>query len=140
EDEIQRKDIREGDHVVIQRAGDVIPQVVEVVLAKRPKGSRPFAFPDECPACGSLAIREPGEVAKRCTGELICPAQAVERLKHFVSRNAFDIEGLGEKHIIAFWTDKLIETPGDIFRLHAHRDAIMEREGWGEQSVAKLAD
>ncbi len=140
EDEIQRKDIRVGDHVVIQRAGDVIPQVVEVVLARRPKGSKPFEFPDHCPACGSLAIREPGEVARRCTGGLICPAQAVERLKHFVSRNAFDIEGLGEKHILAFWADKLIEKPGDIFRLHRHRDAVMEREGWGEQSVAKLVD
>ncbi len=140
EDEIQRKDIRVGDHVVIQRAGDVIPQVVEVVLAKRPKGSKPFEFPAHCPACGSLAIREPGEVARRCTGGLICPAQAVERLKHFVSRNAFDIEGLGEKHILAFWADKLIEKPGDIFRLHRHRDAVMEREGWGEQSVAKLVD
>ncbi len=140
EDEIQRKDIRVGDHVVIQRAGDVIPQVVEVVLARRPKGSKPFEFPDHCPACGSLAIREPGEVARRCTGGLICPAQAVERLKHFVSRNALDIEGLGEKHILAFWADKLIEKPGDIFRLHRHRDAVMEREGWGEQSVAKLVD
>ncbi len=141
EDEIARKDIRVGDHVVVQRAGDVIPQVVEVVLAKRPrKGSKPFEFPHECPACGSLAIREPGEVAWRCTGGLVCPAQAVERLKHFVSRNAFDIEGLGEKHIVAFWTDKLIEQPGDIFRLHTHRQAIAERDGWGEQSAGKLVD
>ena len=140
EDEIARKDIRVGDHVVVQRAGDVIPQVVEVVLSKRPKDSRPFKFPDHCPVCGSLAIREPGEVAWRCTGGLICPAQAVERLKHFVSRNAFDIDGLGEKHIEAFWKDKLIEQPGDIFRLHKHRDAIAKREGWGEQSVAKLLD
>jgi DNA ligase (NAD+) len=140
EDEIERKDIRVGDHVVVQRAGDVIPQVVEVVLSKRPKNTRKFKFPDHCPACGSLAIREPGEVAKRCTGGLICPAQAVERLRHFVSRNAFDIEGLGEKHIVAFWKDKLIERPGDIFRLHKHRDAIATREGWGEQSVTKLLD
>jgi DNA ligase (NAD+) len=140
EDEIERKDIREGDHVVIQRAGDVIPQVVEVVLSKRPKSSRKFKFPDHCPACGSLAIREPGEAARRCTGGLICPAQAVERLKHFVSRNAFDIEGLGEKHIVAFWQDKLIARPGDIFRLRERRDEIVEREGWGEQSVAKLLD
>jgi DNA ligase (NAD+) len=140
EDEIERKDIRVGDHVVVQRAGDVIPQVVEVVLPKRPKNTRKFKFPDHCPACGSLAIREPGEVAKRCTGGLICPAQAVERLRHFVSRNAFDIEGLGEKHIVAFWKDKLIEQPGDIFRLHKHRKAIAEREGWGEQSVTKLVD
>jgi DNA ligase (NAD+) len=140
EDEIERKDIRVGDHVIVQRAGDVIPQVVEVVLAKRQKNARKFKFPDECPVCGSLAIREPGEAAKRCTGGLICSAQAVERLKHFVSRNAFDIEGLGEKHIVAFWTDKLIEQPGDIFRLHRHSKEIMEREGWGEQSVAKLVD
>jgi len=140
EDEIERKDIRVGDHVIVQRAGDVIPQVVEVVLAKRPKNTRKFKFPDHCPACGSLAIREPGEVARRCTGGLICPAQAVERLRHFVSRNAFDIEGLGEKHIVAFWQDKLIERPGDIFRLRKHAKAIMEREGWGEQSVAKLVD
>jgi DNA ligase (NAD+) len=118
----------------------VIPQVVEVVPSKRPKNSRKFRFPDHCPACGSLAIREPGEVAKRCTGGLICPAQAVERLKHFVSRNAFDIDGLGEKHIVAFWKDKLIERPGDIFRLHKHGDAIAKREGWGEQSVARLLD
>ncbi|GIK98580.1 MAG: DNA ligase [Alphaproteobacteria bacterium] len=140
EDEIARKDIREGDHVVIQRAGDVIPQVVEVVLEKRKKGAPKFTFPDHCPACGSLAIREAGEAARRCTGGLICPAQAVERLKHFVSRNAFDIEGLGEKHLAAFWQDKLIEQPADIFRLHRHRDALIEREGWGAQSVAKLFD
>lgn len=140
EDEIRRKDIREGDHVIVQRAGDVIPQVVEVVLSKRPKNSRKFVFPDHCPACGSLAIREPGEAARRCTGGLICPAQAVERLKHFVSRNAFDIEGLGEKHIVAFWEDGLISRPGDIFRLHKRRAEIVAREGWGEQSVAKLLD
>jgi DNA ligase (NAD+) len=138
EDEIARKDIREGDHVVIQRAGDVIPQVVAVVLAKRPADSSPYAFPDHCPACGSLAIREPGEVARRCTGGLICPAQALERLRHFVSRNAFDVEGLGSKHIEAFLRDGLIKEPADIFRLAARRDEIAAREGWGEQSVANL--
>ncbi len=138
EDEIARKDIRIGDHVVIQRAGDVIPQVVSVVQAKRPKGSKPYVFPDRCPACNSLAIREPGEVVRRCTGGLTCPAQAVERLRHFVGRDAFDIEGLGGKHIQAFWDDGLIRGPADIFRLKAHETALVEREGWGRQSVANL--
>jgi DNA ligase (NAD+) len=136
EDEIKRKDIRKGDTVVIQRAGDVIPQVVRVVTEQRPKGSKPFDFPHKCPECGSIAVREEGEAAWRCTGGLICPAQAVERLKHFVSRDAFDIEGMGEKHIVDFWTDKLIKTPGDIFRLDAEK--IAGREGWGELSATKL--
>jgi DNA ligase (NAD+) len=136
EDEIKRKDIREGDTVVIQRAGDVIPQVVSVVLAKRPKHSRPYEFPHTCPECDSKAVREEGEAAWRCTGGLICPAQAVERLRHFVSRDAFDIEGLGEKHIVDFWTDKLIKTPADIFRLDP--ETIAKREGWGETSAGKL--
>ena len=103
QDEIERKDIRPGDTVIVQRAGDVIPQVVNFVAKKRKKGARKFKFPDRCPECGSLAVREEGEAARRCTGGLICPAQAVERLKHFVSRDAFDIEGLGAKHIVAFW-------------------------------------
>ena len=138
EDEIARKDVRLGDTVIVQRAGDVIPQVVAVVLEKRPRKSTPYNFPERCPVCDSAAVREPGEVARRCTGGLICPAQAVERLKHFVSRNAFDIEGLGGKHIVAFWQDGVIRTPADIFRLKSQADAIAEREGWGEQSVAKL--
>ncbi|WP_316979374.1 NAD-dependent DNA ligase LigA [Shumkonia mesophila] len=138
EDEIARKDVREGDRVIVQRAGDVIPQVVEVVLEKRPAGSRPFVFPEVCPECGSQAVREEGEVARRCTGGLICPAQAVERLRHFVSRDAFDIEGLGGKHIEAFWKDGLIKTPADIFRLPGRTEEIAEREGWGEQSVRNL--
>ncbi|GAB4354492.1 MAG: NAD-dependent DNA ligase LigA [Kiloniellaceae bacterium] len=138
EDEIARKDIREGDHVVIQRAGDVIPQVVEVVKEKRPKGSKPYKFPDHCPVCGSLALREEGEAVRRCTGGLICKAQNYERLRHFVSRDAFDIEGLGGKHIQAFLDDDLIKTPGDIFRLPDHAADIAEREGWGEQSAANL--
>jgi DNA ligase (NAD+) len=138
EDEIQRKDIRAGDTVIIQRAGDVIPQVVSVVAGRRPKGSKPYVFPQKCPICGSLAVREPDEAVRRCTGGLICAAQAVERLRHFVSRDAFDIEGLGTKHIAEFWEDKLIKTPADIFRLDY--DAIAEREGWGEQSAAKLRD
>jgi DNA ligase (NAD+) len=136
EDEIKRKDIREGDTVIIQRAGDVIPQVVGVVLAHRPKHSQPFKFPHTCPECGSKAVREEGEAAWRCTGGLICPAQAVERLRHFVSRDAFDIEGLGEKHIVDFWTDKLIKAPADIFRLDPEK--IAKREGWGEVSARKL--
>jgi len=138
EDEIARKDIREGDQVVIQRAGDVIPQVVEVVKAKRPRGSKPYVFPDHCPVCGSKAEREEGEAVRRCTGGLICKAQNYERLRHFVSRDAFDIEGLGGKHIQAFLDDGLIATPGDIFRLHRKEQEISEREGWGQQSAAKL--
>jgi DNA ligase (NAD+) len=138
EDEIARKDIRKGDQVVIQRAGDVIPQVVEVVLDKRPKNSKPYKFPEHCPVCGSLALREEGEAVRRCTGGLVCKAQNYERLRHFVSRDAFDIEGLGGKHIQAFLDDDLITTPGDIFRLHEAEDAIGEREGWGKQSAANL--
>jgi DNA ligase (NAD+) len=134
EDEIRRKDVRKGDTVIVQRAGDVIPQIVGVV--RHEEGSKPYQFPDKCPVCNSLAVREPGMAARRCTGGLICAAQAVERLKHFVSRDNFDIEGLGEKHISAFWQDKLIRQPGDIFRLKA--EVIAEREGWGEVSANKL--
>ena len=136
EDEIARKDVRIGDTVIVQRAGDVIPQIVSVVLDRRPKDARPYEFPDHCPICGSLAVREPGQVARRCTGGLICAAQAVERLRHFVSRDCFDIEGLGEKHITAFWQDGLIRQPGDIFRLDPA--TIMKREGWGELSARNL--
>ena len=138
EDEIARKDVRVGDTVVVQRAGDVIPQVVEVVTAKRPKDSKAFAFPTFCPICGSHAHREAGEAVWRCSGGLVCPAQAVERLRHFVSRDAFDIEGLGEKQIAAFWDDKLIVAPADIFNLAAADPPIAEREGWGETSAANL--
>jgi DNA ligase (NAD+) len=138
EDEIERKDIRAGDTVIVQRAGDVIPQVVSAVLKKRPRGLRKFKFPDKCPECGSRAIREDGEVARRCTGGLICPAQRLERLKHFVSRDAFDIEGLGAKHIEEFVADGLIKTPVDIFRLADRQDEIADRDGWGETSAAKL--
>ncbi|MGB0748350.1 MAG: NAD-dependent DNA ligase LigA [Magnetospiraceae bacterium] len=138
EDEIQRKDIREGDMVVVQRAGDVIPQVVRVIAAERPCDSQPYVFPETCPRCGSLAAREVGEAARRCTGGLICPAQAVERLKHFVSRDAFDIEGLGGKHVEAFYEDGLLKSPGDIFRLEEKQEMLAGREGWGEKSIENL--
>ncbi len=134
EDEIARKDIRVGDTVVVQRAGDVIPQVVEVKAHQQ--DSKPFEFPNTCPICDSHAVREEGEVARRCTGGLICKAQAVERLRHFVSRGAFDIEGLGEKQIQAFWDAGIIKTPADIFALDYER--IGKREGWGEKSVTNL--
>jgi DNA ligase (NAD+) len=147
EDEIARKDIRIGDTIVVQRAGDVIPQIVEVLVEKRPKGTESFVFPTECPICGSAAVRrldEKGEadVVRRCTGALVCPAQAVERLKHFASRNAMDIEGLGDKQIEAFFHEGLIRTAADIFTLPA-RDArenlhLAEREGYGETSVRNL--
>ncbi len=136
EDEIKRKDIRVGDIVRIQRAGDVIPQVVEVV--KRPKPTEAFKFPDRCPKCGSLAVREEGEAVRRCTGGLICAAQAVERLRHFTSRTAFNIEGLGDQRVRELWADGLIRSPADIFRLKKHRDALAARDGWGDKSADKL--
>jgi DNA ligase (NAD+) len=140
EDEIARKDIRVGDKVVVQRAGDVIPQIVEVVDADRKGRAEPFKMPDRCPVCGSHAIREEGEVARRCIGGLICANQAVERLRHFVGRTAFDIDGFGDKTIREFWELKWLKSPADIFRLAKHRDALLEREGWGEASVQKLLD
>ncbi|MEK7244940.1 MAG: NAD-dependent DNA ligase LigA, partial [Pseudomonadota bacterium] len=138
EDYIRDLDVRVGDTVVIQRAGDVIPKVLEVVKDKRPKSARVFHFPERCPECGSHAVREEGEAAKRCTGGLVCPAQGVERLRHFVGRDAFDIEGLGEKHIEAFWKEGLIATPADLFRLGRREAEIAAREGWGEKSAANL--
>ncbi len=138
EDEIARKNIRIGDRVILQRAGDVIPQIIAVIEKARPKGARPYKFPDHCPVCGSLAIREPGEVVRRCTGGLICAAQSVERLKHFVSRNAFDVEGLGDKHVAEFMADGLIKNPADIFHLASRREKLETRTGWGKQSVARL--
>lgn len=144
EDEITRKDVRIGDTVVIQRAGDVIPQIVEVVTDKRPAGSQPFVFPDHCPICDSHAVREPGEAVKRCTGGLICNAQIVERLKHFVARKTFDIEGLGEKQIAAFFHEGTVRSPADIFTLKRRNEAgalsppIAEREGWGPTSARNL--
>ncbi len=138
QDEIIRKDVRAGDHVLIQRAGDVIPQVVRSITEKRPADSTPFIFPDTCPICGSLAVRIEDEVATRCTGGLLCPAQAVEGLKHFVSRLAFDIEGLGDKIIREFYDEGIVRLPADIFRLAAHADTLKEREGWGDLSVRNL--
>ncbi|HVJ54524.1 MAG TPA: NAD-dependent DNA ligase LigA [Aliidongia sp.] len=138
EDYIAEKDIRVGDMVVIQRAGDVIPQVVRSLPELRPADSEPFKMPEMCPVCGSHTIREPGEAAWRCTGGLVCAAQAVERLKHFVSRDALDIEGLGSKTIVEFHEDKLIAGPADIFRLKA--EDIEQREGWGAVSARKLID
>jgi DNA ligase (NAD+) len=141
-DELERKDVRVGDMVKIQRAGDVIPQVLGHIPDARPADAAPFEFPAECPECGSLAIREEGEVAYRCTGGLICPAQAVERLKHFVSKGAFDIDGLGDKIIRQFWEKGLIKTPVDIFRLDEINQTLspplQQWEGWGDLSVKNL--
>jgi DNA ligase (NAD+) len=148
EEEIVRKDVRVGDTVTIQRAGDVIPQVLGVDLGKRSAASSAYEFPTTCPACGSSAVRETNprtgrlDAVRRCTGGLVCPAQAVERLKHFVSRNAFDIEGLGGQRIDEFYREGLVTRPGDIFTL-ADRDRrsltkLENREGWGRQSAQNL--
>ncbi len=123
EDEIKRKDIRAGDHVVIQRAGDVIPQIVRVVKEKRRRGARIYAFPDKCPQCGALSLREEGEAVRRCTGLLTCPAQAIEQLKHFVSRSAFDIEGLGAKQIEDYYKKEMVRHAVDIFTLRDRYEA-----------------
>ncbi len=138
EDEIARKDVRPGDTVVLQRAGDVIPQIVSVVDAGRPDRGPAFVFPDHCPVCGSLAARPPGEVVRRCTGGLICPAQTEERLIHFVSRSAFDIEGLGERTLREFHAEGLVRGPADIFHLPEHEAEIAAREGWGDVSARNL--
>jgi DNA ligase (NAD+) len=142
EDEITRKDLREGDHVIIQRAGDVIPQIVAVVPERRPAESEPYVFPEICPECGSHAVREDDEAVRRCSGGLICPAQAVERLKHFVSRHAFDIEGLGDKQVKFLFESGRIKTPGDIFRLQATdgqgAPPLSEQPGWGALSAENL--
>ena len=136
------KDIREGDWVQVYRAGDVIPKVADVDLSKRPEGAEPYQFPATCPECGSDAIREEGDSVRRCTGGLICPAQAVEKLKHFVSRAAFDIEGLGAKQVEQFYRDGWIREPADIFTLEARYGSglqqLKNREGWGEKSAANL--
>ncbi len=138
------RDIRVGDWVQVYRAGDVIPKIKDVDLARRPADAVPYAFPDLCPECGSDAIREEGDAVRRCTGGMICPAQAVEKLKHFVSRAAFDIEGLGAKQVEQFYADGWIATPADIFTLRARFEGGMQqlknREGWGEKSASNLFD
>ena len=140
QDEIQRKDIRVGDTVIVQRAGDVIPQVVQSLIHKRPSDSQPFIFPAQCPVCQTPVMQIDGQVAKRCPNSFGCSEQAVERLKHFVSRNAFDIDGLGEKHLEAFYQEDLIKNPVDIFTLHEQGDQLEKREGWGKQSLQNLLE
>jgi len=135
-DEIARLGVRPGDRVVVQRAGDVIPQIVETLTRDAERAA--WAFPDHCPECGSEAVAEEGEVDVRCTGGLICPAQRVERLKHFVSRAALDIEGLGEKTIVEFFGLGWLHSPADIFRLRQRRAEIVGREGWQDKSVDNL--
>jgi DNA ligase (NAD+) len=128
-DEIARLGVRPGDRVVVQRAGDVIPQIVRVLSADEARDA--FSFPDHCPQCGSEAIAEDGEVDVRCTGGLICPAQRIERLKHFVSRGALDIEGLGEERIEKLENEGFLKNPADIFRLKFHRETMLSWKGWG---------
>ena len=147
-DEIARLDVRIGDTVRIQRAGDVIPQVLGVVMEARPEGAEPYAFPQTCPACGSHVVSDVNprtgktDVVRRCTGGLVCPAQAIERLQHFVSRKAFDIDGLGEKQIEAFFEAGIVRVPADIFTLAERNETldppIREREGFGATSEANL--
>jgi DNA ligase (NAD+) len=143
-DEIARKDIRRGDTVIIQRAGDVIPQVVSIVPELRPPDSQPYQFPVQCPACQGRLLREEDEADTYCTAGLVCPAQVVERLRHFVSRDAFDIEGLGEKNLELFYSKELIQTPVDIFTLESRDGQLLpplkEWLGWGETSARKLFD
>ena len=154
QDEIERKDFRVGDLIIVQRAGDVIPQVVSVLIDKRPSDAEPFMFPDHCPSCNSKAVRQVGEVDWTCTASLTCPAQSLERLTHFASRNAFDIKGLAEQNIKTFFNEGLLKSPADIFRLEerlAPSDIfslkernekgllpLQEREGWGPVSANKL--
>ncbi|MGN5374776.1 NAD-dependent DNA ligase LigA [Sphingomonas hankookensis] len=137
-DEIERLGVRPGDRVVVQRAGDVIPQIVDNLTRDEPRDA--WTFPGTCPDCGSLAERGEGEVVVRCTGGLVCPAQRVERLIHFVSRHAFDIAGLGLVRVEDFFRDGLIASPADIFRLHLHRDALVRRERMSDLVVGKLID
>jgi DNA ligase (NAD+) len=140
-DEIERLDVRVGDTVEIQRAGDVIPQVLGVVMSARPKDAKTYRFPTKCPCdLKTLVVREEDGVVRRCSGGLECPFQQVERLRYFVSRQAFDIEGLGGTHIENFWRDGLLRTPADLFRLHTKEAQLRTREGWGDQSVKNLLD
>lgn len=137
-DEIERKDVRVGDTVVVRRAGDVIPEIVRVVKEQRPKNARRFKMPAQCPECGSEVVRPEGEAAARCSGGLVCPAQRVQALIHFASRRAMDIDGLGEALIEQFVAEGLLQTLADIYRLHEHEQALLKREGWGEKSIANL--
>lgn len=138
QDEIDRKDIRIGDVVIVQRAGDVIPQVVEVKMDLRPEYTTRFYLPEECPSCGSKVIREEEEAVIRCPSGLACPAQSLEHLCHFVSKNAFDIDGLGEKQL-AFLIEKgYVRSPADIFKLDEHSEDLKTFDGWGEKSVVNL--
>ncbi|MBS0518696.1 MAG: NAD-dependent DNA ligase LigA [Proteobacteria bacterium] len=138
-DEIERLDVRAGDMVIVQRAGDVIPQVLGYVPEQRPKGAHKYHFPTHCPCPLKTRVQsEEGGVVRRCSGGLECPFQQVERLRHFVSRNCFDIDGLGGTHIENFFNDGLLKVPGDIFRLHEKEREIKKREGWGEISVRNL--
>lgn len=136
------KDIRVGDWVQVYRAGDVIPKIADVDLSKRPDGAEPYVFPTKCPQCGSEAIREEGDAVRRCSGGVICPAQIAEKLKHFVSRAAFDIDGLGAKQVVQFYKDDWINEPADIFTLRdrfgSGLQQLKNREGWGEKSADKL--
>ena len=138
-DEIVRKDIREGDTVVIQRAGDVIPQIVEVLVEKRPQDSIPFVFPTHCPICGSVALKEGDDAITYCTGGLVCPAQALENLKHFASKTALDIDGLGSKNIELFFDLGWVRYAADLFDLgRLHGEELRRRDGWGQKSVDNL--
>lgn len=136
------KDIRVGDWVQVYRAGDVIPKISDVDIARRPEDATPFEFPTRCPQCDSDAVREPGDAIRRCTGGLVCPAQSVEKLKHFVSRAAFDIEGLGAKQVEQFVRDGWVSEPADIFRLRDQYSTglrqLQNRDGWGEKSANNL--
>lgn len=138
------QDLRVGDWVQVYRAGDVIPKIADVDVARRPADATPFTFPKQCPECGSDAVRDEGDAVRRCTGGMICPAQAVEKLKHFVSRAAFDIDGLGAKQVEQFYTDGWIVSPADIFALRdkfgSGMQQLKNREGWGDKSAAKLFD
>lgn len=139
DDEIKRKDIRINDTIIIQRAGDVIPQITGVVLSKRPSNSTEFVFPTTCPVCGSAVIQDDTAVAKRCSGGLFCPAQIVESLKHFVSRDTLNIDGLGDKIITSFYEKGWIKRPSDIFKLEQnYGQQITKLEGWGDKSASNL--
>ena len=140
EDELARKDVRTGDTVVVERAGDVIPHIVEVNLPARPEGTRAFAFPTHCPACGSPAVREDGGADRRCTGDLACEAQQLTRLEHLAQRTAFDIDGLGETAIAELHAAGMLSKPGDIFRLREHADRIAAMPGWGARSTERLLE